>query len=487
MDLTTNDFPPEEQFTNEALTSAWEDPSWFSDFINYDGLDSEKAQPEVEDVGDLGLGSDNYSLYDWAESDVDPLTQPFSEVYDPMDIDSDSGSDTIEPFRLLLPQSGHNSNGESSSSGTVLEVNTCMADMIDPFSDDTTNKISVDQPPTHTGQGFASRWVAYLRQRNSRESGSGSSRARNRLQDDGVESWSMSLEEIEAEVRAVHADLTNADSPRISDAPGSTHQPDLNDAQWQALLALHRTLLQERHDFFAAQHQSTTPVLRRPAARSDRTGRKRRESISSWLIFLRGLGFVSLPAVLASVRHLRSHLQEVCSEEDDECLDDLKRYGEATTDDAEANRWVWSAEAQNWYIAGTNIPYPVYDGPPSNSSFVPPPTNPVPYQLPRPYAGEVNYPGLPKQDGTVERRMQINRQRAERFRARRLAHQKAEASSSSSSSPSSSSSSPEPKYPSLLRREFKCESCSKPFSHKWRLRYPDPSHSRSQANRSQEA
>ncbi|KAH8742403.1 hypothetical protein F5883DRAFT_670331, partial [Diaporthe sp. PMI_573] len=44
--------------------------------------------------------------------------------------------------------------------------------------------------------------------------------------------------------------------------------PKLNNEQWQALIALHRTLLHEHHDFFlASQHPSASPTLRRLASK----------------------------------------------------------------------------------------------------------------------------------------------------------------------------------------------------------------------------
>ncbi|KAF5512521.1 hypothetical protein CGCA056_v012175 [Colletotrichum aenigma] len=44
--------------------------------------------------------------------------------------------------------------------------------------------------------------------------------------------------------------------------------PKLNNEQWQALIALHRTLLHEHHDFFlASQHPSASPALRRLASK----------------------------------------------------------------------------------------------------------------------------------------------------------------------------------------------------------------------------
>lgn len=46
-------------------------------------------------------------------------------------------------------------------------------------------------------------------------------------------------------------------------------QPKLNNEQWQALIALHITLLHEHHDFFlASQQPSVSPALRRLEAPS---------------------------------------------------------------------------------------------------------------------------------------------------------------------------------------------------------------------------
>ena len=49
--------------------------------------------------------------------------------------------------------------------------------------------------------------------------------------------------------------------------PDHTGTPGLENEQWQVLIALHRTLLHEHHDFFlAAQHPSANPALRYPLA-----------------------------------------------------------------------------------------------------------------------------------------------------------------------------------------------------------------------------
>ena len=44
--------------------------------------------------------------------------------------------------------------------------------------------------------------------------------------------------------------------------------PKLNNEQWQALIALYRTLLHEHHDFFLnSQNPSESPALRRLASK----------------------------------------------------------------------------------------------------------------------------------------------------------------------------------------------------------------------------
>ena len=73
----------------------------------------------------------------------------------------------------------------------------------------------------------------------------------------------ISEEQLIAEVKGIYARLTmiegnciNDDRFRIED----DSLANLNNEQWQALIALHRTLLYEHHDFFlASQHPSANP------------------------------------------------------------------------------------------------------------------------------------------------------------------------------------------------------------------------------------
>jgi hypothetical protein len=59
---------------------------------------------------------------------------------------------------------------------------------------------------------------------------------------------------------------------------------ELSNEQWQALFALHRTLLHEHHDFFlASQHPSSSLTLRRLATKYAMPARMWRHGIHSFL------------------------------------------------------------------------------------------------------------------------------------------------------------------------------------------------------------
>ena len=69
------------------------------------------------------------------------------------------------------------------------------------------------------------------------------------------------------ESKCVEVDEKQASPAKAMEQEGlkPTH---LTNEQWQALIALHRTLLHEHHDFFlASQHPSSSPPLRRLAAK----------------------------------------------------------------------------------------------------------------------------------------------------------------------------------------------------------------------------
>jgi hypothetical protein len=100
----------------------------------------------------------------------------------------------------------------------------------------------------------------------------------------------ISQEQLIAEVKGIYAGLVMVEAKCIEvDIKQATlaqadpsAQPKLNNEQWQALIALHRTLLHEHHDFFlASQHPSASPALRRLASKYAMPARMWRHGIHS--------------------------------------------------------------------------------------------------------------------------------------------------------------------------------------------------------------
>lgn len=60
----------------------------------------------------------------------------------------------------------------------------------------------------------------------------------------------ISQEQLVAEVKGIYAGLVMVESKciEVDNAQSSQNEAKLNNEQWQALIALHRTLLHEHHD-----------------------------------------------------------------------------------------------------------------------------------------------------------------------------------------------------------------------------------------------
>lgn len=172
----------------------------------------------------------------------------------------------------------------------------------------------------------------------------------------------ISQEQLVAEVKGIYAGLVmvetkciEVDNAQASNTDTDTN-PKLNNDQWQALIALHRTLLHEHHDFFlASQHPSASPALRRLASKYAMPARMWRHGIHSFLELLRH----RLPA---SLEHMLTFLylaysivallyETVPAFEDTwiECLGDLGRYRMAIEDDAIRDREIWTGVSRHWY------------------------------------------------------------------------------------------------------------------------------------------
>ena len=155
-------------------------------------------------------------------------------------------------------------------------------------------------------------------------------------------------------VEAKCIEVDNKQATLASADPGA--QPKLNNEQWQALIALHRTLLHEHHDFFlASQHPSASPALRRLASKYAMPARMWRHGIHSFLELLRHRLPASLDHMLAFIYLAYSMMallyETVPAFEDTwiECLGDLGRYRMAIEDDDIRDREVWTGVARHWY------------------------------------------------------------------------------------------------------------------------------------------
>ncbi|KAH0543401.1 hypothetical protein FGG08_002259 [Glutinoglossum americanum] len=174
----------------------------------------------------------------------------------------------------------------------------------------------------------------------------------------------ISQEQLVAEVKGIYAGLVmveakcvDVDNKQARDAQeaGPGKQPKLNNEQWQALIALHRTLLHEHHDFFlASQHRSASPALRRLASKYAMPARMWRHGIHSFLELHRHRLPDSLEHMLAfiySAYSMMALLYETVPTFEDtwiECLGDLGRYRMAIEDDCIEDREVWTRVARFW-------------------------------------------------------------------------------------------------------------------------------------------
>lgn len=180
----------------------------------------------------------------------------------------------------------------------------------------------------------------------------------------------ISQDQLVAEVKGIYAGLVMIEGKCIQvdlkqaqlameAAPGT--QPVLKNEQYQALIALHRTLLHEHHDFFlASQHPSATPAVRRLAVKYAMPARLWRHGIHSFLELLRNRLPASLEYMLAFIYLAYSMmtllLETVPSFEDTwiECLGDLGRYRMAIEDDHIHDREIWTQVARQWYLKSAN-------------------------------------------------------------------------------------------------------------------------------------
>ncbi|KAF2126052.1 hypothetical protein P153DRAFT_433857 [Dothidotthia symphoricarpi CBS 119687] len=175
----------------------------------------------------------------------------------------------------------------------------------------------------------------------------------------------ISQEQLASEVKSIYAGLTMVETKcihvdRAQAAAAAQENSDSNRKlapdHWQALIALHRTLLHEHHDFFlASQHPSASPALRRLAAKYSMPARMWKHGIHSFLELLRRRLPDSIDYMLAFIYlayQMMALLYETVPAFENtwiECLGDLGRYRMAIEDEDVRDRETWAGVARSWY------------------------------------------------------------------------------------------------------------------------------------------
>ncbi|KAI7240982.1 hypothetical protein KC330_g892 [Hortaea werneckii] len=176
------------------------------------------------------------------------------------------------------------------------------------------------------------------------------------------EALPISQDQLAAEVKGIYAGLIMVESKCINiDAAQASECPTkLAREQWQALVALHRTLLYEHYDFLmATQHPLATDELKTLPARYCMPARMWKHAIHSFLEVLRHRRPDSHEYMLAFVyltyQMMALLLETVPSFEDTwvECLGDLARYRMAIEEDRDLYSH-WAGVASSWYIKATD-------------------------------------------------------------------------------------------------------------------------------------
>ena len=176
---------------------------------------------------------------------------------------------------------------------------------------------------------------------------------------------SISHDQLVIEVKGIYAGLVTVEAKCINidekqSAAAQEKDPSkratLKNDQYQSLIALHKQLLYEHHDFFlASQHPAASPALSRLAAKYSMPARMWRHGIHAFLEVLRHRLPESLEHMLAFIYIAYSMMallyETVPTFEDTwiDCLGDLGRYRMAIEDDDPRDHEVWSNVARFWY------------------------------------------------------------------------------------------------------------------------------------------
>ncbi|KAI9691549.1 MAG: hypothetical protein M1822_007620 [Bathelium mastoideum] len=167
----------------------------------------------------------------------------------------------------------------------------------------------------------------------------------------------ISHDQLAAEVKGIYGGLVMVEGKCISvDSMQMSADQKFTSEHWQALVALHRTLLHEHHDFLlASQHPSANSALRKLAAKYSMPGRMWKHGIHSFLELMRRYLPESKEYMIAFILlayQMMALLYETVPAFEQtwiECLGDLGRYRMAVEDDDYRDRETWGGVARSWY------------------------------------------------------------------------------------------------------------------------------------------
>jgi len=167
----------------------------------------------------------------------------------------------------------------------------------------------------------------------------------------------ISQEQLAVEVKGIYAGLLTVEAKciNIDAAQAADTQTVLTREQWQALIALHRTLLYEHHDFLmATHHPSATESLKALGVKYSMPARMWKHGIHAFLEVLRHRRPDSQEHMLSFIYlayDMMTLLYETVAYFRDtwiECLGDLARYRMAIEEEREPHAQ-WAGVAASWY------------------------------------------------------------------------------------------------------------------------------------------
>jgi hypothetical protein len=160
------------------------------------------------------------------------------------------------------------------------------------------------------------------------------------------DSQPISQEQLASEVKSIYAGLTMVETKCIhvdrAQAAAAQAEPNgkLASDHWQALIALHRMLLHEHHDFFlASQHPSASPALARLRSKPSMPARMWKHGIHSFLELLRHRLPYSIDNTLAFT-YLANKMMEL--------LYEAVPAFEAIKDEDSRHLETWAGVARSW-------------------------------------------------------------------------------------------------------------------------------------------